>query len=548
MEEGVNEEKNTRNQIRLPLLLGISLAAGILIGTTLSEPSRTKGDVFNNVLKLKEIISHIERNYVDEVETEELVDDAITNMLEKLDPHSVYIPAEDLDLVNTQLQGNFEGIGIQFDIINDTIYVIAPLNGGPSEKLGIKSGDKIIKVNGETVAGVGINNRGVYDKLRGPKGSKVDVSIKRSTEADLLDYTIIRDKIPQYSVDASFMVDKEIGYIKVSYFSATTYKEFRTALEGLTEQGMQKLILDLQGNPGGYMTAAVNMADEFIAGDRIIVSQRGKGDDRITHSRARNAGLFEDGPIIVLINEGSASASEIVAGALQDHDRALVVGRRSFGKGLVQLPYDLSDGSELRLTIARYYTPSGRSIQKPYGTPENYDLEITRRYRNGEFFTADSIAFDETLRFETSKGRTVYGGGGIMPDYFVPYDTAFNTNYYTELQRQNVIKEFAVKYQELNKDDLATMGADGFFNDFVIDENMIDEMIQMGTDSGVELNPEELEISKGLMKIHTKAFIARSQYGEEVFLRVLNEGNEIFIKALTLFNQAEALVIIEEQN
>lgn len=537
----MSETKNSKFQIRLPLILAIGISAGILIGATMVKPDNGISKLFSSINIFKEVLNHVDRNYVDEVNTDELVENAIIEMLNDLDPHSSYISAKDLELVSSQLQGNFDGIGIQFDIIRDTIYVITPLSGGPSEKLGLIAGDKIVEVDGENVAGIGIGTRGVFDRLRGPKGTEVDIKIKRRSFDELLEFTIVRDKIPQYSVNVGYMVDHEIGYIKVSRFSASTHEEFKDKVKTLKEKGMTKLILDLQGNSGGYMTAAINMADELIAGNKLIVSQSGKGDRANAKSYARKKGLFENGVVIVLVNEGSASASEIVAGALQDNDRALIVGRRSFGKGLVQMPIPLSDGSELRLTIARYYTPSGRSIQKYYGPDYEYSNDITLRYNHGEFFHADSIKFADSLKFKTSKGRTVYGGGGIMPDYFVPFDTTQSSKYYNKLFSTNSVREFTLKYYELNKTSLEKMEYQEFYDDFVVSEDMLKELIGIGKEVGIPFNSEEYNRSKELLKTQIKALIARSVWGEEGFFPIFNQTDEIFRQALNLFDEAERL-------
>jgi carboxyl-terminal processing protease len=367
------------------------------------------------------------------------VDDAIAHILNKLDPHSSYIPATDRLAANEDLRGNFDGIGVEFNIFDDTIVVVSALSGGPSEALGIQSGDKIIDVDGKQMAGIGVNTSDVMKALKGPRGTEVKVKILRRDKQ--IDYNIIRDKIPQNSVDVAYMVDKETGYIKVNRFSATTFEEFQASMAKLKERGMKKLVLDLQGNPGGYMNMAIDMADEFLGAGKTIVSQKGKENKYNASASSTSKGEFEKGDLVVLVNEGSASASEILAGALQDNDRALVVGRRSFGKGLVQSPFDLSDGSELRLTISRYYTPSGRSIQKPYEDDEEYSRDIISRYNHGEFFHSDSIHFNDSLKYLTLNGRTVYGGGGIMPDYFVPLDTSLNSYYLNELYTSTAIQE-----------------------------------------------------------------------------------------------------------
>jgi carboxyl-terminal processing protease len=533
---------NNSFQVRMPIILAIGIAAGILIGATFAGQGSTAQDFARSVLKFREVMGYIEKAYVDEVDSDELVENAITNMLEKLDPHTVYIPAKDVELTNSDLKGEFEGIGIEFNIFRDTIIVLAPLSGGPSEKVGLQAGDKIVTVDGETVAGTGINNRGVIDRLRGPKGTKVEVGILRGRNSKLMNFTIVRDKIPQYSVDAGYMIDKEIGYIKISRFAESTYDEFREKLNSLMGQGMKKLIIDLQSNPGGYMDRAVNIADELIGANSLIVSQEGKEPRSNAEYRAYRKGLFEEGGLIVLINEGSASGSEIVAGAVQDNDRGLIVGRRSFGKGLVQSMFRLSDGSELRLTISRYYTPSGRSIQRPYenGLSE-YHNDFAYRVEHGELFYQDSIKFADSLQYTTSKGRKVYGGGGIMPDYFVPLDTSFNTMYYSDLLSNNVLREYALNYAEKNKRKLSQKSFEDFLKNFGVGEEMLQELIQLGRNNGVEYNAEQYGRSRELIRTVVKAWIAQSVWDREKFYPVINEVNEAYRMALTLFDKAEAL-------
>jgi carboxyl-terminal processing protease len=533
---------NKKFDIRAPLLIAVGLAIGILIGAYLINQSSSNKIIVNSVTKFREIIANIENSYVDEVDSEDLVDGAILDMLDKLDPHSVYIPKSDVEITNADLRGEFEGIGIEFNIIKDTILVVAPLIGGPSEAVGLRSGDKIVKVDGETVAGIGITIRDVVNALRGPKGTEVIVSIKRINENNLLDFTIIRDKIPQYSVDASYMINDEIGYIKVIRFASTTYEEFREKITELTEAGMKKLILDLQGNPGGYMERAVDIADEFIPEDKLIVTQDGRVKRYNAEFRAYRKGLFEENPVIVLIDEGSASGSEIVAGALQDHDRALIVGRRSFGKGLVQMPIPLSDGSELRLTISRYYTPSGRCIQKPYDEGKDiYHAERINRYENGEYFNEDSIEFADTLKYNTAKGRVVYGGGGIMPDHFVPLDTTLNTAYISHLLYKNAIREYTLNYYNEHREELEAMSLSEFKNDFEVSDSMLKELIRVGESVDVIYNEEEFLISKPLIINRVKSFIARSVWKNEGWYRIANEYNEIFQEALSQFDEAEHL-------
>ena len=540
----MSKTKNSSFQIRLPILLTIAVAAGILIGATMADGDGTKNDIISGYLKFKEILTYVQRDYVDKVDTDDLVETAISRMLEKLDPHSVYIPSKELELAKSQLEGEFEGIGIEFNIIKDTIYVVAPLSGGPSEEVGLQSGDKIVEVDGEVVAGTGIDSRDVFDLLRGKKGTEVKVGIKRKGVSSLMDFTIIRDKIPQESVDASYMVDGEVGYIKVSRFAASTYDEFHQALSELKSQGMKKLILDLQDNPGVYMDRAINMADEFLRDNAMIVYTEGKQPRYNSEARAYRDGLFERQPIIVLINEGSASASEIVAGALQDNDRALIVGRRSFGKGLVQMPIPLDDGSELRLTISRYYTPSGRSIQKPYEEgAEEYSQDVRHRFEHGELFSADSIHFDDSLKYETiNKGRLVYGGGGIMPDFFVPLDTSnIGNKSLGKLYNTNAVREYTLLYYEDHKGKLEAMSLQDYISDFEVSDKMMNDLYDIARKAGEEIDSEDMAEVEDLVKNRVKGLIARSGWGNDGAFPIFNRQNQILQEALKLFDEAERL-------
>ncbi|WP_162341545.1 S41 family peptidase [Cyclobacterium salsum] len=540
-------EKNTKAQIRLPLFLALGISAGIWIGATFAEPKTDRNDLKSAIYKVQEIITYINRDYVDSVDTNELVEFGIEKMLGKLDPHSSYIPAEDAALAKSQLEGEFDGIGIEFGILRDTIYVVSPLTGGPSEKVGLLPGDQIVKVDGETVAGTGVTNRDVFDLLRGPKGSEVVIDIKRKNESDLLEYKIIRDKIPQYSVNATYMIDNETGYIKITRFAANTHEEFRSAVQELKGEGMERLILDLQGNPGGYMGAAINIADEILNDNAVIVSQEGKLKRYSQKARAIRPGAFEDGSVVVLVNEGSASASEIVAGALQDNDRGLIVGRRTFGKGLVQMPIDLSDGAELRLTIARYYTPSGRSIQKPYGEDEeDYAMDYYNRLEHGEFFNADSIEFNDSLKYETVKGRTVYGGGGIMPDYFVPLDTSMTSSYVSRLFSSESWREFILDYLDTNKQKFENMSFDEFYNDFTVSDAMLNTLVKTGEKYDVTYNEKDFNKSKVYLKILLKAHMARNIYDDNAFYKVINDINEVYQQAIKLLDKAENLAFFDE--
>lgn len=529
---------NSKYQVRLPIVLCLGLAAGVFVGATLNT-GRSSSDVNKDVQKIREILTQIKEEYVDTVNTSDLVDEAIQEILHKLDPHSSYIPVSERVAANEDLRGNFDGIGVEFNIFDDTIVVLTPLSGGPSEALGIQSGDKIINVDGKNVAGVGITNAGVMRALKGPRGTEVDLTVLRRGKE--IHYTVVRDKIPQHSVDVSYMVNDEIGYIKINRFSATTYDEFHQGLTSLKEKGMKKLVLDLQGNPGGYMNMAIQIADEFLPGGKKIVSQKGKERRYNAEAFATDKGDFENGDLIVLVNEGSASASEILAGALQDNDRALIVGRRSFGKGLVQSPFDLSDGSELRLTISRYYTPSGRSIQKPYQDGDEYARDIISRYNHGEFFHADSIKVNDSLKFLTLSGRTVYGGGGIMPDYFVPLDTTLNSHYLNELYTSTALQEYTFNFAESRKNELERKGFQDFLTKFVVTDQMLNELVETGERNRVKADYAELRKKKKLFQVHVKAQIARKIWGNEGFYPVFNETNEVFQQAVKMFDRIPEL-------
>ncbi|MEQ9402688.1 MAG: S41 family peptidase [Cyclobacteriaceae bacterium] len=539
----MSTHKNSKQAIRFPLFIAIAICFGVFLGANMAgnNSAPTQGLV-KNLQKFKQILTFIENDYVDQVDTDELVEGAIANVLKDLDPHSVYIPPKELDLVQSQLEGNYEGIGIEFNIFKDTIFVVTPLSGGPSEKLGIRTGDKIIMVDGENVAGVEMTNRKVVELLRGKKGSEVIVSIKRKGEKELIEYKIERDVIPQFSVDVSYMVDDEIGYIKVSRFANSTFLEFKAALLQLKEQGMNKMILDLSGNPGGYLQRAVEMVDEVLAGEKMIVYTDGKEKRYTEQHFSGEAGDFEDGSIVIMVDEGSASASEIVAGAIQDHDRGFIVGRRSFGKGLVQLPIDLTDGSQLRLTISRYYTPSGRSIQKSYdGKLEDYYREAYERYTNGELYSSDSIKQSDTLIYKTAKGRTVYGGGGITPDYFVPLDTAENSTYLNRLFSTNSMQEFTVKFANENKEKFEEMGLTEFRKSYEVSDGILTRLTSSAERNGLKLNVGEFAKSKELIRLLTKAYIARGVWDNDGFYPIFNEQDEIFLEAVRVIQEENIL-------
>ncbi|GAB3951007.1 S41 family peptidase [Spirosoma harenae] len=543
--------QNDKATVRLPMILGVTLAGGMLIGATFFGGTKSLNNIGRGYTKYREILQLIENNYVDSVNTDELVDYSIEKMLQKLDPHTAYINPQDAVAARSQLEGGFDGIGVEFNIYKDTVYVVTPLAGGPSEAAGILSGDKIIKVDDKPLATGGkLENGSVFKALRGKRGSEVKLSIMRKGDKQLKDFTLTRDRIPTYSVDASYMIDGKTGYIKINRFSETTYDEFKTALAGLKAKGMTQLMLDLRNNPGGYMDRATNIADEFISGNKLLVYTDGKDNRYDRKTYAHIAGQFEEGPLVVLVDEGSASASEIVSGALQDHDRALIAGRRSFGKGLVQMPVTLSDGSELRLTISRYYTPSGRSIQKPYvpGQEGDYEKDLETRSKRGEYYIADSIKNDPKLKFKTDGGRIVYGGGGITPDYFIPRDSTWQTAYLVQLYGKNIIREYAMEYTSENQKKLEKMPFDEFNRTVNITDEQMNNLVKMATNEGIKFNEKEFNRSKAYIRTQIKALVARSVYQKNnrggqnnEFFRVISQSDDTYQKALKLFDRADKL-------
>jgi carboxyl-terminal processing protease len=512
----------------------IALSALIsLAGNAQTSNPKATSEKFNTLLY------YIENMYVDSVDIESLVEHAMVSMLEELDPHSVYISSDELSAANEPLNGSFEGIGIQFNILKDTIYVVTPISGGPSEKLGIRAGDKIVQIEGETVAGVGIKNGDVGKKLKGPKGTTVNVGIQRSGEDDLIAFDIERDKIPIFSLDAAFMVNKDIGYIKISRFAKTTMQELQTALIELNSQGMEDLILDLQGNGGGLLKTAIQMADEFLSDDKLIVYTEGRTFPR-NDTHARIKGKFEQGKLIVLIDEGSASASEIVSGAIQDWDRGLIIGRRSFGKGLVQRPVPLPDGSAVRLTVQKYYTPAGRCIQKSYEDGiDAYRSEKYERYANGELLSADSLEFPDSLKFFTNvKQRAVFGGGGIMPDIFVPLDTTNSSDYFSDLLRKGLTNTFALTYVDANRADLIKKykTVDEFAPGFAVDEALMSKFLAFAEEEEVPFDEEGFNTSKFALETRIKALIARNLWDYSAFFQIVNVLTPAYMRAIEVLN------------
>jgi carboxyl-terminal processing protease len=513
---------------------------GILVVLSISVSSYVSAQVFTKeAFKYVRFLEYLDRFYVDSVNTGKIVETAIIKQLEVLDPHSTYITKEEFDKMNEPLQGNFEGIGVSFNILKDTLFVISPIVGGPSEKVGVRSGDRILKVDGKNIAGVGLTNETVYSLLRGDKGTKVTVSILRRGEPELLDFTIIRDKIPINSLDASYMLDNATGYIKLSRFAMTTMDEFITAAESLKKSGAENLILDLTGNSGGYLDVAASLADQFLDDNKLIVYTQGIHAPR-EDKLAGVKGMFEKGKLIILIDEGSASASEIVAGAIQDWDRGIIIGRRSFGKGLVQRQLVLPDESVIRLTIARYYTPSGRLIQKPYENgADEYEHEIYNRYEHGEFQNADSIKLPDSLKFTTLiKHRTVYGGGGIMPDIFVPMDTSSYSDYLRDLIRKGILNQFILQYVDKNRDSLKNRYADikQFNKEFDVDVQLMDDLNNYAIAEGIKIDEKDIQVSSERIKLMIRAYIARDLWGANEFYQVINQIDCNILKSVDVIN------------
>lgn len=494
------------------------------------------------VTSVKSAIELSNKVYQDTVTTLKVTETGIRYMLEHLDPHTAYISLEDLHDMNAPLKGSFTGVGVRFQIVKDTIIVVEAIPGGPSEKVGIQPGDKYIYIDEEKVAGTGIKNSGVRDRLLGDKGTKVAVKMQRAGSNELLDFTIERDKIPIYSVDASYMVTEEIGYIKVNKFSATTVMEVRKAMLSLKSQGMENLILDLQGNGGGYLSAAIGLADEFLDGKKLVVYTEGRAYPKQEYD-TRYTGLMEKGKVVILVNENSASASEIVSGAIQDWDRGLIVGRRTFGKGLVQKPHTLSDGSQVRITTSHYYTPSGRCIQKPYDDGvQAYRREKYNRYKNGEYFHKDSIKFDEELKTLTKiKQRIVYGGGGIMPDVFVPLDTLGTSDYFSGLIRKGILNRFSLTWVNDNRDKLQSKYVTfKRFNEKFKIEKLTKELIKYAESEGLEFDKEQYEESEEVIKIRLKASVAQNLFDFSKFYEVNNALNDPLQEAIRLIENGEA--------
>lgn len=527
-------------KIFLPLLLTLSVVVGIYLGSYLSSTTGNRSIIFSksnnksSTGKLNEILNFIEEAYVDSVDSKELLENSINSMLSNLDPHSYYISPKDFNDMNDPIEGSFEGIGVEFRIKDDTVMVVAAIANGPSEKLGIQAGDRIIKVDTVTIAGKNITNNDVIKLLKGPRGTKVNVFIKRRGTKKLLKFAIVRDEIPIYSVDAPYMIDDHIGYVKISRFAKTTYAEFIQAVAELKEKDMDNLIIDLRNNGGGVLSSAISIADEILDKNQMIVYTKGRARKK-TEYYSTSKGILKGVKIAILINENSASASEILAGAIQDNDRGIILGRRSFGKGLVQEQIPWPDGSAIRLTVARYYTPSGRSIQKPYENGlDDYNLEAYKRYENGELLEADSVHFPDSLKYFTKKGKVVYGGGGIMPDIFIPLDTIGGTDYLYQLRYNGIIQEFSLNYIDSRRKQMLESYHDAvqFKKQFKVSNQLFNNFIKFATESGIERDLGQIKKSKSLIEQGLKADMSRHLYGNFGFYVIVNENDNTINRAI----------------
>lgn len=537
---------NMNRNLKYALFAATLVMIGMLVGFRLkdaAQPDRRQ-EINSGLQKIQEAMLFVERNYVKEPDTKKMVDDAIQGMLEGLDPHSFYIPAVEMEEMEEQMEGSFEGVGIEFNLIDDSIYVVAVISGGPSEEVGIQSGDRIVKIEGESVAGVSIENNDVMKKLRGKKGTHVKVSVRRPGVKNLVEFDIVRDKIPLYSVDYSYMMDAKTGYLKISRFASTTHDEFREHTGKLLDAGMKNMILDLRGNPGGYMNMAEKIADEFLVEGRTVVYTDGRiAESRNKYKSTSELDLFEEGALVVLLDYGSASASEIVAGAVQDWDRGLIVGVRSFGKGLVQTQKDFADGSAMRLVISEYFTPSGRCIQKPFQmSAKEYDMEVVERFESGEIYDPSKIDLPDSLKFKTNSGRIVYGGGAIMPDVFVARDTTQDSDYITDLIAQNIFRQFAYHYGDLHPELKAQYGsASKFTSGFQVTDALLAEFVQFAESKKVPLDPAGLALSRRDICIYLKAFVGRRLFDNDAFYPIFHESDNVLRRALELMPQAKEL-------
>ena len=527
----------------IPFLLAIALIAGIAIGTFYANhfSGNKLGIINTSSNKLNALLRIIDDQYVDTVNISDLVEEAMPQILSELDPHSSYIPAKDLEAVTADLKGSFSGIGIQFTIQDDTIHVNNVIQGGPSEKVGLMAGDRIVEVDDSAFVGKIVTNEEAMKRLKGEKGSKVKLGVYRPGEKELLHFTVVRGNIPVKSIDAAYMINDKVGYVKVNKFGETTYPELLIALAKLNQKNCKGLIVDLRGNTGGYMAAAIQMVNEFLPNNRLIVYTQGRKSPREDYS-SNGTGSSQKMPLVVLVDEGSASASEIFAGAIQDNDRGTIVGRRSFGKGLVQQPIEFSDGSAIRLTIARYYTPSGRCIQKPYekGKESEYELDLLTRYEHGEFFSADSIKQNETEVYHTSLGRPVYGGGGIMPDIFVPQDTTGMTSYFRMAANRGLIIRYTFDYTDHNRTTLQKYTTPATLEAYLKKQNLLNSFAAWAEKKGLKRRNNLMAKSRRLFEMSLYGNIIYNMLGMEAYIEYLNETDKTVLKAVEILEKGES--------
>ncbi|NDV84564.1 S41 family peptidase [Bacteroides sp. 51] len=526
-----------------PIVIAVSVVIGILIGTFYAKhfAGNRLGIINGSTNKLNALLRIIDDQYVDTVNMIDLVEEAMPQILGELDPHSTYIPAKDLEAINSELESSFSGIGVQFTIQEDTVYINSVIEGGPSEKVGLMAGDRIVTVDDSTFVGKKLNNQYAMKTLKGPKGTQVKLGVKRATEKEIIFFTIVRGDIPQNTVDAAYMITDEFGYIQISKFGRSTHIELLNALAVLHHKNCKGIIIDLRGNTGGYMEAAVRMVNEFLPEGKLIVYAQGRNYPR-TDDYANGTGSCQKLPIVVLVDEASASSSEIFAGAIQDNDRGMIVGRRSYGKGLVQQPIDFSDGSAIRLTVARYYTPSGRSIQKPYqnGKDSNYEMDVYTRYEHGEFFSKDSIKMDENLRYYTSLGRPVYGGGGIMPDIFVPQDTTGVSSYLSTVLSKGLMYQFTFDYTDKNRSKLSDYEDEESLLKYLRRQGIIEQFVKYAETKDVKRRNILIQKSYKLLEKNIYGHIIYNMLGKEKYIKFFNKSDATVNTALELLEKGEA--------
>lgn len=539
-------DNNKKLTVWLPVIIAVSIALGIFIGNHYLSLNKGKRRAYSSGNKINAILDIIDEQYVDTVNMKDLVEGAIPKIFSELDPHSVYIPAEDASLVNEELEGSFSGIGVSFNMQTDTILVINVISGGPAEKAGLLPFDRIITINDSVYSGNKTSQAKIMKTLRGAKNSTVKLGVKRGNEADLLYFDVTRGDVPVHSVDVAYKAADGIGYIKISKFARNTYNEFITALAELKQKGCNSFIIDLRNNTGGYMEAAINMINEFMPEGRLIVYTEGKSFPR-SDVYANGTGTFKEAPIVVLTDEISASASEIFAGAIQDNDRGLIIGRRTYGKGLVQTQLGLSDGSALRLTIARYYTPSGRCIQKSYelGKAEEYDQDIYNRYMHGEFDSADSIKMDDSLKYQTAQGRTVYGGGGIMPDIFIPRDTSGITSYYSNVINSGVLYLYALEYSDQNREKLSSFQTWEALYDYLQQQPLLYNFTNFAATKGIKKRPTLINISGKLIENQLQSYIVRNFFDEAGFYPIFLQDDVTLKRAIEILKEGKSFPTIE---